>query len=752
MEQKSKNAEFLLQFINQTSQNLFLTGKAGTGKTTLLHEIIKTTHKNVVVVAPTGIAALNAGGMTIHSLFQLPFSTFIPEYSSPPFSDFIKFETKQTLFRHFKMSQQKKSVIRCMELLVIDEVSMLRPDLLDAIDFMLQSIRKNNRLFGGVQVLFIGDLMQLPPVIKDEEWKILKKYYSGKFFFHAQVIQQNPLLYIELTKIYRQKDTVFIELLNSLRNNQITTKDLVFLNQFVNPNFSVRDHKGFVTLTTHNNKADAINSQALNDLKGQNSTFYPEIVGDFPEKMFPLEEQLHLKVGAQVMFVKNDLSPEKRFFNGKMAEIKALSEKEILVYFSEEKSTLVVERQEWKNIRYTVDPNTKEIEEEVLGTFVHYPIKLAWAITVHKSQGLTFDKAALDVSQVFLPGQAYVALSRLRSLEGLVLLAPLQVNGISSDVDVMNYAKNKADETILESTLNKATKLYISNYLKASFDWKELTQEWRNLLFSFAKSSARPKKESMEQWIKFQLEALESIQEPSLKFQHQLDCLFVVEEVDYDFIEKRIFAAYEYFFKVMDAIVSELLWKLEEVKRTKRSKEIFEALSALEELQITSVLQMKKAKLLSRILVSRGTISKSTLTSSEIQNYKKVRLESIQTEFKKMHGSLIEIEEERYTRKSKRSKVTKKSTLEETYELWLAKNSIKEIAATRKLTPETISGHIAKLIESGTISIHNVLPEDKIIQLQKAFKGYKGETLNPLKEKYGEEFTWEELKLFKASL
>ena len=446
MNSLSAEANYVLQFINQTNRSIFLTGKAGTGKTTLLKEIIKSTHKNCVVVAPTGIAALNAGGVTIHSMFQLPFGGFIPDNSTPQFLENSKFETKATLRRHFKMSGLKKSVIQNMELLIIDEVSMLRSDLMDAIDFMLQSVRRKNFPFGGVQILFIGDLLQLPPIIRDEEWRILRSYYKGKFFFNSHVIQQNPPLYIELSKIFRQTDEQFISVLNNLRNNQITQSDIQILNQFVQPNFDLKTNKGFITLTTHNVKADAINSQSLLDLKGNTKIYKALIVDDFPDKIYPLEENLELKVGAQVMFIKNDLSFDKNYFNGKMGIIKSLSDEEILVNFPEENKTIEVERYEWQNIRYYVDENTKEISEEVLGTFTHYPIKLAWAITVHKSQGLTFDKAVLDVSQVFVPGQAYVALSRLRSLNGLILLSQLQMNGISNDQDVMDYSLNKASE------------------------------------------------------------------------------------------------------------------------------------------------------------------------------------------------------------------------------------------------------------------------------------------------------------------
>jgi uncharacterized protein YpbB len=754
MDSLSAEANYVLQFINQTNRSIFLTGKAGTGKTTLLKEIIKSTHKNCVVVAPTGIAALNAGGVTIHSMFQLPFGGFIPDNSTPKFLENSKFETKATLRRHFKMSGLKKSVIQNMELLIIDEVSMLRSDLMDAIDFMLQSVRRKNLPFGGVQVLFIGDLLQLPPIIREEEWRTLRSYYKGKFFFHSHVIQQNPPLYIELSKIFRQTDEQFISVLNNLRNNQITQSDIQILNQFIKPNFDLKVNKGYITLTTHNVKADAINSQSLLDLKENSKVYKALIVDDFPEKIYPLEEKLELKVGAQVMFIKNDLSFEKNYFNGKMGVIKSLSDEEIMVHFPEEKKTIEVERYEWQNIRYYVDENTKEIKEEVLGTFSHYPIKLAWAITVHKSQGLTFDKAALDVSQVFLPGQAYVALSRLRSLNGLVLLSPLQMNGISSDQDVMEYAKNKATETLLENTLKLETKNFIHNYLKSSFDWTNLAQEWRNHQFSYNENSELSAKSKHAIWAKKQTEFIESFLDPSRKFIAQLNTLFKEDEVDFKFVFERFQAAYSYFLQPLDNLVYEILWKIEEVIRIKKAKAFYDELMVLEALQVKSVLQLMKAKLLIETVMKGETISKEKLFSEEIKYYKIRKLDAIREEFKNLNVTLIEdeVDLERYAKKKKTDKTPKKSTVQETYELWLEKNSIKEIAAIRRLTTQTIASHLAKLIETETISISDVLPEEKIQELAKAFKGYKEETLNGLKEQYGDKFTWDELKMFKASL
>ncbi len=754
MQSISEAAAYALRFINQTQQSVFLTGKAGTGKTTLLKEIIATTHKNTVVVAPTGIAALNAGGVTIHSMFQLPFGGFIPDNSAPQFSNTTKFETKATLRRHFKMSGQKRAVIRNMELLIIDEVSMLRADLLDAIDFMMQSVRKKSAPFGGVQVLFIGDLLQLPPIIRDEEWRTLRSYYKGKFFFHAHVIQQYPPLYIELSKIYRQTDDRFISVLNNLRNNEITQTDIQMLNEFVKPNFDLKSNKGYITLTTHNAKADVMNSQSLEDLEGNLVTFKPEITDDFPEKLYPVDANLQLKIGAQIMFVKNDLSPDKNYFNGKMGIVKTMTSKEIWVHFPDEDKTIEVDKYEWQNIRYTVNEMTKEIEEEVLGTFVHYPIKLAWAITVHKSQGLTFDKAALDVSQVFLPGQAYVALSRLRSLNGLVLLSPLQMNGISNDQDVMDYAENKASEEALANALKRETKNFILNYLKNSFDWNELAQEWRNHQFSYNQDAENSAKSKHAIWAQNQAGVIWQLLDPSSKFLMQLDKLFHNEQLEFTHISERINAAFNYFMEPMDKLVYEILWKLEEVKRIKKAKAFYDELIVLEDLQTKAVLQLLKAKLMMATLIKGEAISKEKLTSQEIKDYKTIKVNRVIENFKKANITLIEDEKdaERYAPKKSAKKEPKKSTVQETYELWLEKKTVQEIATIRKFTQETILSHLNKLIQSKTITISEVFTEEKITALTEAFVGYKEESVSPLKEKNGDRFSWEELRMFKASL
>ena len=751
----SELAQYTVNFINQTSRNVFLTGKAGTGKTTLLKEIIETTHKNTVVVAPTGIAALNAGGVTIHSLFQLPFAGFLPTHNQPPqIGANIRFENRNTLRRHFRMSKTKQEVLRNMELLIIDEVSMLRADVLDAMDFMLQSVRRNNEAFGGVQVLFIGDLLQLPPVVRHDDWNVLKNYYSGMFFFHSHVIQQNPLLYIELDKIYRQTDQDFINVLNNLRNNRVSHEDVQLLNNYVKPDFDVKKNQGYITLTTHNAKADSINNQALRDLKGKSFSYYPEIVGDFPDKIYPVDEELALKVGAQIIFIKNDLNYEKRYFNGKMGIIHSLSDEEIVVHFPEENKYIEVEKYEWENIRYSVDANSKDIKEEVLGTFTHYPIKLAWAITVHKSQGLTFDKAVLDVSQVFVAGQAYVALSRLRSLDGLILLKPIQLNGITNDASVMDYSKNKAEKEVLQQELDIQTRKYIQHCLTKAFSWRMMQSVWKNHLQSYADELPKSKKNEFKKWAEEQFAKIEELLVHSEKFTAQLNSLFTSESYNFGFINERFNKAYDYFFPKLDGLTFEVLYTCEKVKRIKRMKSFYEEISELEELQIKTVLNLKKTKLLVQAIAEGKEFSKQTLKSNSMDEYRINHLVRI-SEIIKKHALHFEDDDdfdEGYYDKPKKEKTPKKPTIDITLELWNKKMSVEEIATERKLTTNTIYGHLAKLIEKRAVTLVDVLPADRIAELYELFSQNSDKTNTELREISDNEFSWEELRLFRATI
>ncbi|MCX8473419.1 MAG: helix-turn-helix domain-containing protein, partial [Sediminibacterium sp.] len=490
------------------------------------------------------------------------------------------------------------------------------------------------------------------------------------------------------------------------------------------------------------------------DLAGNLMVYKPLIVEDFPDKIYPVDEELKLKVGAQVMFVKNDLSFDKKYFNGKMGIIKSLSKEEILVHFPEENTTIEVEKYEWQNIRYKVDELTHEIKEDVLGTFVHYPIKLAWAITVHKSQGLTFDKAALDVSQVFAPGQAYVALSRLRSLQGLILLSPLRMNGISNDQDVMAYSQSKASDDLLKKSLYIETKNFIHKYLINCFDWEKLAQEWHKHKLSYVENAENSVKSKHIHWAAKQREAIDKLLNPAQKFIAQLNKIFNTDTVDMNYVSERFHAAYNYFFTPLDNLVFEILWKIEEVKRLKKAKLFFEELVVLEELQTKAVLQLMRAKLLVETYIAGETISKERLTSNTIKEYIRNKIETIQAQFKELNIILIEDEAdvERYSKKKKVFKEQKKSTVQETYDLWLAKKSINEIATIRVLSIQTIYGHFIKLIESKSVTISEVLSEEKINILAAAFQDYKEESLNALMEKNSDKFTWNEAKMYKASL
>ncbi|HKL33086.1 MAG TPA: AAA family ATPase, partial [Tangfeifania sp.] len=413
-------------FLSYTGDNIFLTGKAGTGKTTFLKNLKNHSPKRMVVVAPTGVAAINAGGVTIHSFFQLPFSPHVP--GAPMQSEGIR-----------RFSKNKINIIRSLDLLVIDEISMVRADMLDAIDEVLRRFKNRNKPFGGVQLLMIGDLQQLAPVVKEDDWNILRNYYETAFFFSSRALKNASFTGIELKHIFRQSDQDFIDLLNKVRDNDMDENDIRKLNRRYISNFNLPDEEDYITLTTHNYQANRINVNHLNKLTAKKHTFKCNVEDDFPESSYPADAVLEIKTGAQVMFLKNDTSPEKSYYNGKIGKVTGIDDNEIEVLCPGETEPIIVERAVWENTKYKLNERTSEIEEDVVGKFVQFPLKLAWAITIHKSQGLTFEKAIIDAKQSFAHGQVYVALSRCKNLEGLVLSTPLDSASVINDETVIGF-------------------------------------------------------------------------------------------------------------------------------------------------------------------------------------------------------------------------------------------------------------------------------------------------------------------------
>ncbi len=447
-------------YIKETGCNIFLTGRAGTGKTTFLQTLSCKCSKRMVIAAPTGVAAINAGGITLHSLFQLPFGPMIPGSTRAG--------------AHFRFSKEKKKIITSMDLLVIDEVSMVRADLLDGVDDVLRRIRRSTLPFGGVQLLMIGDLFQLPPVVKPQDWQQLGRHYSTPYFFSSKALAHTEMVTIELERIYRQSDTYFIDILNKVRTNTLDPATFAELNKCVNSNFSAHENKGYITLCSHNNRANAINRRQLEILPEKIYSFDAEIEGDFPDHTYPTAATLHLKKGAQVMFIRNDGSTEKRYFNGKIGTITSISKDLITVKCPEDFEEIVVEPSIWENIEYRLNDETQEITEKKIGAFQQYPLRLAWAITIHKSQGLTFDKAIIDAEAAFAHGQVYVALSRCRNLEGMVLATPVSEKSLQIDKAILQFNTKTSNNSPSETHLQNAIGNYQRRLLLECFDFQNL--------------------------------------------------------------------------------------------------------------------------------------------------------------------------------------------------------------------------------------------------------------------------------------
>lgn len=533
--------ELAEQYITSTNVSVFLTGKAGTGKTTFLHHIASSVKKRSVVVAPTGVAAVNAAGVTIHSFFQLPLCPYLP--------DVKELVTEYQLPEKYKhLNKEKIKVIRTLDLLIIDEISMVRADLLDAIDMTLRRYRRNSKPFGGVQLLMIGDVQQLPPVVTDEEKPYMDKVYKSPFFFHSQALQRVNYVTIELTHIFRQQDEHFISLLNNIRDNHFDRATLDALNARYDRTFNPPDSEGYIRLTTHNYQADSVNQRKLAALKSSPFELKATVEGNFPPTSFPTEQNLTLKVGAQVMFIKNDSSGHS-YYNGKIATVEGYDPEEGVAVVDQEGNHIVVNPERWENIKYEIDPADNQIKQNVDGTFIQYPLRLAWAITVHKSQGLTFDKVIIDAASAFTYGQVYVALSRCRSLEGLVLASPISANCVFDNMDILEFNNSFPSAEKVQQELGQFKVGYYIELLGELFDFSILMRsaERVNEIFSRYLSRQMPAEtQKMNQLVNNDIVNIATVGE---KFRSQISKILMSNgnNIEDAFLHERIAKGVAYF-------------------------------------------------------------------------------------------------------------------------------------------------------------------------------------------------------------
>jgi hypothetical protein len=694
------------EFVNDTSRHIFLTGKAGTGKTTFLKYVKENTHKKCVVVAPTGVAAINAGGVTMHSFFQLPLGPFVPvtqRISNSAITD------QYTLFKNIRVSEEKRALFRDLELLIIDEVSMVRCDMLDAVDAILRYFRKAPHLsFGGVQVLYIGDLFQLPPVMPETQWSILREYYQSPFFFHSRAVEQSPPVYIELKKIYRQNEQSFIDILNRIRNDETTEKDLEILN--ARRDAIPEPDKKYITLTTHNYKADRINTEELTKLNAESFEFKGMVEGDFPEKTLPTEALLQLKEGAQVMFIRNDKSESRRYFNGKIATVSKIDEEGISVVFTGSDESLLLEKETWNNIRYSYNVEKEEIDEEKLGSFTQYPVRLAWAITIHKSQGLTFQHAIIDAGDSFAPGQVYVALSRCTSLQGLILHSKILPGSISTDEQVLAFAKREADDASLTGILSQEKRLYQNRQLAKTFDLEKLIRIFSDYL-DYVPGKKLPNVPAVLASAKKMVEALEAQQKIAVRFQEQIHSLLGDDQQEK--LRERVTKAIAYF---SNFLTKELLTPLDEHMHGLKGVK-------------------KVSKYLKRVRQIRTGVAKQINAIVNV-HYGGVKFDP---------SSIgIEIAEEIAPERGK--KLPKGASLTETLMLFRSGLKPAEIAQQRNLALSTIEGHIALLIKSGDVAIADCIEQNKLTAILTAIQDGGEGSMQLVKQKLGEEVSYGEIR------
>ena len=694
--------ESLFNLAEHTSRSIFLTGKAGTGKTTFLNDFVRKTRKKHIVVAPTGIAAINAGGVTIHSMFGLPLRTFLPTTDRV---DSNLANNIADLMPHFKYRKDKLKLLREIEIIIIDEVSMLRADVLDMMDFSLRHVRRNQQKFGGVQMLFIGDLYQLPPVVRDEY--VLKQYYDSPFFFDSYALKELPLITLELTTVYRQKDEKFLEILNEIRDGAVGDIDFDTLNERYLPDFEPKDEP-YVYLTSHNRMADEINQKKLAALPGKSRFYDAEIIGNFNENQFPNDEILELKIGAQIMFIRNDASGEKRYFNGKLAEIVEVDDKEISVIIDGEDEIYKLKKETWEQKRYSLGED-KSIQEEVLGSFKQYPIRLAWAVTIHKSQGLTFDRLIIDAGKSFASGQVYVALSRCRTLEGIVLKSKITPEVIFSDRRVSKFQDETNANHRIDEILNAEKYDYSIHKIINRIDCKWILpalQQWYNSAIH-SKMLDKEKVKFLYHGIKPETEKFGSVCEKFEKIIQQKTRKFISGEEEWSEIEAKAKGAVNFFFtNVNTKIFSPLKDFYAESKGVKGLKQYNEDFRVfLDDLE-DYLNGLKELHLLETKLF-------------DVENDVKVT-----TKIAKVPSHIL------------------------TFQLFEEGKTIPEIARDRGLVTETIYGHLAKFAEQGLLDLTRVFDKEKIKTFEKEFKKNSSvETLSDWKKILPNDFEFNEIRI-----
>ena len=726
MENRELNAAW--EFVEKTGRSVFLTGKAGTGKTTFLRDVVAKSSKSVVVVAPTGIAAINAGGMTIHSFFQLPFHPFVPG---------AKIESK------FAFSREKRSIIRTIDILVIDEISMVRCDLLDALDSVLRRFRDRNKPFGGVQLLMIGDLQQLTPVVTDEESELLSRYYTTPYFFGSHALSKVDYVTIELKQIYRQQDEDFVSILNSVRSGRPSPEVIAALNKRYMPDFTPEQEDGYIRLATHNSTASSYNEQQLELLDGELHCFDASVSGTFPEYSYPTEVRLELKTGAQVMFVKNDPSCEKRYFNGKIGHVAEFMEDMILVKCPGEDELIAVERLEWENSKYVINEQTQEMETEVQGVFCQYPLKLAWAITIHKSQGLTFDKAIIDAAASFASGQVYVALSRCRTLEGMVLATPLSQSAVMTDLRVEDYIQlqeQAARESL--SRLEAIKKEYFSQLLGDMFDFRNLAYLQKRMLAvctEFPSGSVV----GLSQKHNDILNALnEKVVPVGLKWQRIISGK-AYEEISSAGFNERVQKGCIYFRDELKSAYGDFLDKMKDIKA--ENKELLKRYGNVwNDLHMELNTHLNLLDAMSAAVFS--TVTYLRARQKAVYDASGFVPEELKTSSKKASGK-------KASSKVKEEKPKKEDTRVTTFKLYKQGLSIKQIAKERDLHQRTIYNHLAHFVARNMLPVEDFVTSDKCEKIREVVAELGTmQGLAAIKKACPDEITYEDITLVLASM